>query len=133
MPSAELIALTGFATAVLAMLLVTQTRERVAWPGWLVPLAVALPLATSAGMAIDREGLSGFWSLVTGSAWGLHLWLDRLMLMAAAFFLLQNRARNAGMKSEVWVLAIIVTGGVGLLLMLACTVYLERQQAREAV
>ncbi|HKK23440.1 MAG TPA: hypothetical protein VJ947_07120 [Pseudohaliea sp.] len=127
----ELIALAGFSAAALAMLLVTQTKERVAWPAWLVPLTVALPLAAWGALAIQREGLFGFWSLVTGSAWGLQLWLDRLVVLAAAFFLLQNRARAAGMKSEVWVLAIIVTGGVGLLLMLARTVFLERQQARE--
>jgi hypothetical protein len=50
------------------------------------------------------------------------------MSVAAGFFLLQNRARAIGMKSEVWVLAVIFTGGIGLLLMLARTVYLERRK-----
>ncbi|KGE02996.1 hypothetical protein [Pseudohaliea rubra] len=130
MSTSEVIALAGFAAAAFAMLLVTQTKDRVAWPAWLVPLAVALPLAAWGGVAIYREELSGFWPLLTGSAWGLHAWFDRLMLLAAGFFLLQNRARAAGMKSEVWVIAVMFTGAVGLLLMLARTVYLERQPPR---
>jgi hypothetical protein len=47
--------------------------------------------------------------------------------VTAAFYLLQNRARAAGMKSEVWVIVVIATGSIGLLLMLARTLQLERQ------
>jgi hypothetical protein len=125
----ELIALAGFAVAAVAMLLVTQTRERVAWPAWLVPAGAAVALAAWSGLAIVDEGLFGFWSMLTGSDWGLQVWFDRLMSVTAAFFLLQNRARAAGMKSEGWVLAVIFTGGIGLLAMLARTVHLERKAA----
>jgi hypothetical protein len=59
----------------------------------------------------------------------LQVWLDRLMCAAAAFFLLKNRPWAIGMKSEVWVLAVIFTGGIGQLLMLARTIYLERRQS----
>jgi hypothetical protein len=62
--------------------------------------------------------------------WGIQIWYDRLASVTAAFFLLQNRARAAGMKSEVWVLVVIFTGSLGLLTMLARTLKLERQQAR---
>jgi hypothetical protein len=50
--------------------------------------------------------------------------------VTAAFFLLQNRARAVGMKSEVWVIIVIFTGSIGLLLMLAQTIYLERKGPR---
>jgi len=50
------------------------------------------------------------------------------MCAVAAFLLLQNRTRTIAVQS-VWVLAVIFTGGIGLLLMLARTVYLERRQA----
>jgi hypothetical protein len=129
MSPSELIALAGFAVAAAVMLLVTQTKKRVAWPGWLVPAAVAVPLAAWTGIAIAESELFGFWALLTDSAWGLQVWFDRLAAVTAAFFLLQNRARAAGMKSEVWVLAVIFTGSIGLLLMLARTVYLERKMA----
>jgi hypothetical protein len=33
------------------------------------------------------------------------------------------------MKSEIWVLLVIFTGSIGLLLMLARTLFVERQQA----
>jgi hypothetical protein len=123
----ELMALAGFAVAAGTMLLVTQTKKRVAWPAWLVPAVVVVPFAAWTGLAIAEEGLFGFWSMITGSPWGLQLWFDRLMSVTAAFYLLQNRARAAGMKSEVWVLAVIFTGSIGLVLMLARTAYVERK------
>jgi len=126
MSYAELIALAGFAVAAVTMLLVTQTKERVSWPGWLVPAVVVVPLALWTGFAIAEAGLFGFWPVLTGSYWGLQVWFDRLMSVTAAFYLLQNRARAAGMKSEVWVLVVIFTGSIGLLLMLARTLHLER-------
>ncbi|WP_119166291.1 hypothetical protein [Algihabitans albus] len=129
MSHSELIALAGFAVAAIAMLLVTQTKERVSLPAWLIPAAVVIPFALWTGLAIVEEGLFGFLPMLVGSQWGLQVWFDRWMSVTAAFFLLQNRARAAGMKSEVWVLAVIFTGSIGLFLMLARTVYLERKAA----
>ena len=127
MSATELFALAGFAFAAVAMLLITQTKERVAWPAWLVPVVVAVPAAAWSGVAIYQADLFGFWALLTSSAWGLQVWFDRLLTLVAAFFMLQNRARAAGIKSEVWVIVVLFTGAVGLLLMLARTLYLERQ------
>lgn len=120
-------ALGVFAVAAIVMLLVTQTKQRVGWPGWLVPAAFGVLIAGWTGYALYLEGWSGLWAVAGGSAWGLQLWNDRLISTTAAFFLLQNRARAAGMKSETWVIAVIFTGSIGLLLMLARTVYLERR------
>lgn len=132
MNTTELIALTGVAVAAIAMLLVTQTKERVSWPAWLVPVALVVPFAGWTAVTITTEGMFGFWPLITGTRWGMQVWYDLLMSVTAAFFLLQNRARAAGMKSEVWVLAVIATGSIGLFLMLARTVYLERKHASHA-
>jgi len=111
------------------MLLVTQTKKRLSWPGWFVPAVAAVPMVAWTILAIAPEGPGGFWSLHTGSLWGIQMWYDRLMSVTAAFFLLQNRARAAGLKSEVQVLLVIFTGSMGLLVMLAQTVYLERNQS----
>ena len=124
---AEYLAFAGFAVAVTAMLLVTQTKERVSWPAWLVPAAVLVPFTAWTVLAIVKEGFLGFWPVLMGSYWGVQVWFDRLLSVAAAFFLLQNRARAVGMKSEVWVIVVIFSGSIGLLLMLAQTVYLERK------
>lgn len=128
MPSLHLVALAGLAVAAFAMLLVTQTKQRVSWPGWLVPAAFAIVCAGGAVAAISIDGTAAFWPLVGGSWWGIQLWYDRLLALAAALFLLQNRARAVGMKSEVWVLLVIFSGSIGLLLMLARTLFLERRQ-----
>jgi hypothetical protein len=82
-------------------------------------------------LAIIKEGFLGFWPVLMGSYWGAQVWFDRLMSVTAAFFLLQNRARAVGMKSEVWVVIVIFTGGIGLLIMLAQTVYLEQKGSKK--
>ena len=132
MAHAELIMLVGFAVAAAAMLLVTQTKDRVSGPAWLIPVVVVVPFAVWTGLAIAEQGLFGFLPMLTDSYWGLQVWFDRLLCVTAAFFLLQNRARAVGMKSEVWVLAVIFTGGIGLLLMLAQTIYLEQRMRPDA-
>ena len=129
MSHSELIALAGFAVAAVAMLLVTQTKERISAPAWLIPAVVAVPFVALTGLAVVQEGLPGILPVIAGGPWGLQVWFDRLMSVTAAFFLLQNRARAAGMKSEVWVLAVIFTGSIGLVLMLARTLHLERKTA----
>jgi len=124
----EWFALAGFILAAMLMLQVTQTKERVAWPGWRVPALAVAAFASWPGMVIVAHGFSAY-SALLDSDWGLQVWFDRLLSVTAAFFLLQNRARAAGMKSEVWVLIIIFTSSIGLLLMLARTLQLERAAA----
>ncbi len=125
----ELIALAAFVATVVAMLLITQSKHRVAWPAWLVPAVVAIPLVAWTGFAASDLRLAEFLPLLLASGWGVQLWIDRLVSVTVAFFLLQNRARAAGLKSEVWVIAVIFTGSIGLLLMLALTLYREREAA----
>lgn len=127
MPEFHLIAFLGLGIAVFVMLLVTQTKAAVAWPAWLLPLAFVVPFVVWTAFAIAKEGPTAFWPAYTGSLWGVQIWYDRLMSVTAAFFLLQNRARAAGMKSEVWVLVVIFTGSIGLMLMLSRTLYFERK------
>lgn len=129
MSHAGSIAFAAFAAAAVAMLLVTQSKTRVAWPAWIVPATAAVAVAAGAGFAIGHGRLPDFWAALVASPWGLMLWVDRLAGVTAAFFLLQNRARAAGMKSEVWVLAVIFTGSIGLLAMLARTLQLEARAA----
>jgi hypothetical protein len=129
MSSFQPIAFLGLVIAAAVMLVVTQTRQRVAWPAWIVPAGFAAVSAGFTVLAAVEEGPSALWALLMGSPWGLQIWYDRLMSLTAAFFLLQNRARASGMKSEVWVLLVIFTGSIGLLLMLARTLYFERARA----
>ncbi len=125
----ELIGIAGFVIAAAAMALIHSTRERVTWPVWLVPLAIVVPVAGWTGFAIFEEGLVGFFPMLMETRWGLQVWYDRLMSLTAAYYLLQNRARAAGVKSDIWVIAIVVTGSIALFLMLARTLYLEDKQS----
>jgi len=128
MPDLELVALAGYVVAVVTALVITQTKQRVSWPGWLVPAAIVIPFAALTGFAIAREGLFAFWPVQTDSLWGTQVWLNLVISVTAAFLFLQNRARAVGMKSEVWVLVVVFTGSIGLLLMLARMLHLERRQ-----
>ena len=125
----EILALAAVAVAAIIILLVTQSKHRAAWPAWVVPAILVVPLAVITVPAIAQGGILGFWANHTTSWWGLQVWTDLVMAVAAAFFLLQNRARAAGMKSEVWVILVLATGSIGLFLMLARTLYLERRAA----
>lgn len=128
LPDFRLVAVAGMLLFIAVALQITQTRHRVRWPGWLVPAGAVLPLAAWSVLAILREGPFGFIQSQTGSLWGMLIWYNLLAGLGVAFFLLQNRARAAGMKSEIWVLFVAFTAGMGLLVMLARMLYLERQQ-----
>lgn len=130
MPEFQLIAVAGMLAFIVAALFVTQSKEPVAWPAWLVPAVIVLPVAAWSVVAILQEGPFGFLASQTDSLWGMLVWYNLLLAQGAAFFLLQNRSRAAGMKSEIWVLAVALTAGVGLFVMLAVTLYLEREQRR---
>ena len=111
------------------MALIHSTKERVTWPAWLVPLVIVIPFTGWTAFAIFEEGLMSFFPMLMETRWGLLVWYDRLMSLTAAYYLLQNRARAAGVKSDLWVIAIVVTGSIALFLMLARTVYLEDKQS----
>ncbi len=129
MLDAKLIGVVGFVVAATAMAFIHSTKERVTWPAWLVPLVIAIPFALWTGFALIEEGLLSFSPMLMETKWGLLVWYDRLMSLTAAYYLLQNRARAAGVKSDIWVIAIAMTGAIALLLMLARTVYLEDKQS----
>jgi hypothetical protein len=124
------IAAAVYAAAVVAALLITQTRQQVRWPSWVAPAAALLGLAGWTAFALGQGGLGGLVEVVTGSLWGVQLLSNLLVSVLVAFFFLQHRARAAGMTSEVWVLVVILTGGLGLCAMLAMMLHLERQQDR---
>jgi len=100
----NMIALAGFAAAALVMLLVTQTKARVSWPGWVAPVAFAVPAGVWTGLAIAEQGLLGCWPMVTGSPWGLQMLFDRLLCLSAALFLLATgsvASKNARLARKI--------------------------------
>lgn len=127
-PHIPTLGVAGFAAAAVIMLLVTQYKERVPGPTWLIPAVGFVLVAALSAMAVVLEGAEGVWWFVHAeSVWSLQGWYDRLAAVTVAFYLIQNRARAAGMKSEIWVILVIFMGSLALLPMLARMLYLERQ------
>jgi hypothetical protein len=53
------IAFTGFVITALVMFQITMTKERVTWPGWLLPAAAVIPAAIWLGVTVHAEGPLG--------------------------------------------------------------------------
>lgn len=56
MPEFQWVAFAGLFVAVIIMLLVTQAKEAVAWPAWLVPVLVVVPFVAWTALAFVEEG-----------------------------------------------------------------------------
>ncbi|MEM1381518.1 MAG: hypothetical protein AAGH41_12935 [Pseudomonadota bacterium] len=111
-----------------SVLVITQSKKTAAWPVWLFPAALLIPFAGWSVAAVVLEGPLGFWPNHTVNMWGIQVWVDLLMSVGAAYFLLLPRARAVGMASEVWIVLICLSGSVGLFAMLVRMLFLEHQR-----
>lgn len=125
----DAIALGTLAIALASVAVITQHKKHVPWPAWLYPAGLCIVFAAWSVGAVITEGPLGFWANHTVNMWGIQVWVDLLMAVGAAYFLLLPRARAVGMKSEVWIILICVSGSIGLFVMLARMLFLERKQA----
>lgn len=120
----RVLAVLAYVAAAVIALLITQTKARPPSRIWLVPAVALVAFASWTAFAFAREDVSALLA-GAGSLWGMQVWFNLLISVTVAFFFLQPRARKVGMKSEVWVLLVVLTGGLGLLFMLAQMLYLE--------
>ncbi|MBN8493806.1 MAG: hypothetical protein J0M00_20545, partial [Burkholderiales bacterium] len=80
--------------------------------------------------AVWREGPVGFWAEHTRNLWGQQIWFDLLLAAGTAWAALLPQARAAGMRPGFWLLAVVCSGSIGLLAMLARLLYLRERSAR---
>ena len=98
----------------------------------------ALAALTFAGFAgftvltVAREGALGFVPNHTSDLWGVQVWYDLVIAVALAVLFMVPRARAAGMRVPLWVLACATTGCVGVLAMAARLFWLESRNAAHA-
>jgi hypothetical protein len=85
-------------------------------------------LAFSLG-AVVSEGPFGFWTEHTRNLWGQQIWFDLLLAAGTAWAALLPQARALGMRPWLWLLAVVCTGSIGLLAMLARLLYLRERSA----
>ena len=120
----------GPALALVALLLTISTSLSVRLrPDWRIPAVLSVILAAFTVWAIADEGLFGFWHEHTDSLWGNQVWFDLLLAFGMAWTTCLARMRVVGMAAGIWAIALIATGSIGLLAMLARLLWHESQKA----
>jgi predicted anti-sigma-YlaC factor YlaD len=97
---------------------------------WRFAAALSLLFAAFSLWAVVQEGPLGFWPEHTRNLWGQQIWFDLLLAAGTAWAALLPRARALGMRPAPWLLAVVCTGSIGLLAMLARLLYLRERSAR---
>lgn len=119
LPSLAGIAFVGFA-------LFIARRPAVVRPWrWLVPAGLSVSFLLYSLYTVKTEGPLGFWTEHTRNAWGNQIWFDLLLGVGVSWFLIVPQARALKMRVLGWLALIALTGGIGLLAMLARLLYLR--------
>ena len=95
---------------------------------WMLPAVLSLIFLAFSVAAVATEGLFGFWTEHTRTLWGNQVWFDLLLAAGIAWSLILPQARSLGMKSAPWIVAVCLTGCIGLLAMYARVLYLRSRQ-----
>jgi hypothetical protein len=122
------------ATVLLVAFMVTRTMG-VTLPKqhvWKVPALLAALFAAFSARAMVTGGAFGFWKEHSRNAWGNQIWLDLLLAVGVSWFLIVPQAKALGMRVMPWLLAIICSGCIGLLAMLARLLYLRNLNEQSA-
>lgn len=80
-------------------------------------------------VTIAREGPTAFIANHTTNLWGVQVWYDLVIALTVALTFVAPRARAAGMNVPLYVIAIALSGSIGLLAMVARLFWLERRAA----
>lgn len=94
---------------------------------WTLPAALAVGFLSFSMAPVLREGPLGFWLEHTRNLWGVQIWLDLLLAASISWTLIVPRARRVGIRPLPWLVAVVCTGSVGLLAMLAYVLRVERR------
>lgn len=94
---------------------------------WLLPALISVVFLAWTVMAVIVEGPLGFWTEHSRNLWGNQIWMDLLIAAGIGWTSLLPRAREAGMRPALWLVAVLCSGGIGLSAMLARLLQLEEQ------
>lgn len=86
---------------------------------WSVPAVLAATFAGWSTYAVLDGGPLGFWAEHHGNPWRTQIWMDLLLAVGVAWYLLQPRLRALGVAPLPWLALVVATGSIGLLAVLA--------------
>jgi len=117
------------AVALIAFLAVTVTSKNVQAPAPIaLPIAAFVVFSVISVRAVVTEGFPQLLADHTRGPWSTQVWFDLLLASSIAWSALLPRARRVGMHGAPWAIALVLTGSLALLPMLARILYLEARQ-----
>ncbi|HRK17623.1 MAG TPA: hypothetical protein PK970_01590 [Hyphomicrobiaceae bacterium] len=117
----------GIAVALLLAFL-TSRDGKLGAGAWRIPAALSVAFLLWSLYAAFYEGVTGFWPEHTRNLWGNQIWFDLLLAATIGWWLILPRARAVGMQTWGWLVAVLATGSIGFLAMLARVLFLEERR-----
>lgn len=96
---------------------------------WWVAALLAAAFAGWSTYAVLDGGPLGFWAEHHGNPWRTQIWMDLLLAVGVAWYLLQPRLRALGVNPLPWLALVVATGSIGLLAVLARLLHGESETA----
>lgn len=127
MTTLQLLTLGGLGVAVLVCAIIAARKSMAPGEGAYLAAAFGLAFLLYSIVPVVTLGPLGFWVPHTATTWGVQVMLDLVIAITAAFFLLQPRAKAAGVALAPWLVFICLSGSIGLLFTIARVMLAERR------
>jgi hypothetical protein len=121
-------ALPVLAATFLAAFLFLTAAGRSTKATWIIPAALSAGFMAFSVFTIQQEGLWGFWENHSQDLWGNQVWIDLLFGIGIAWAFILPEARRLKMLLPGWVGIILLTGCIGVLVMVARLLWLKEHR-----
>lgn len=95
---------------------------------WIIPATLSMVFLAFTIYSVVSEGISGPLAEHVRNAWGNQIWLDLLLAIGIAWFLILPESKARGMRPWLWLALIVCTGCIGFLAMLSRLLYLRGRE-----
>lgn len=111
-----------------AFILWSAAERRPSGNGWMLPTVLGVLFLLLTLWTLANEGVLQFWTNHVANLAGNQVWLDLLIAVCIAFYLIAPPARAVGMRIIPWAIAVLATASLALLPMLARLLWLEQRR-----
>lgn len=126
----QVLPILAYVVAMVFILAVASNRQMAGPRMWVLASILAVAFTGFSVVTFLQDGLLPFWTNHTTNLAGNQVWLDLLIAVSIALFLIAPRARAVGMSMWPWSLAVMATASLALLPMLARLIWLEHRNQR---